>query len=179
MSSTGERRNFLDLLDNDRASAEAKYVALRKRLVFFFRHYDVPDAEDAADETLTRALRKIGEGAVVTTELPNYCFGVARNIVKERKHERVGAELRPDVPVAPQPPATLTPVEQGVLIGQCLCSLTSGERELLMSYFVEDRADLANRLGISPNGLRIRVHRLMQNVRHRIQAAAERKRRNK
>jgi DNA-directed RNA polymerase specialized sigma24 family protein len=170
MSPARGRQSFLALLDQDQKKAETKYIALRQRIVFYLRHHLAPDPEDGADEVLARVLRKLDEGAMVTTGLPNYCFGVARNVARERSQQRIGLELTPDTSACqPAAPRALTAGEQGVLIGQFLGMLTADERNLLLAYFQEDRVALAARLSISPNNLRIRIYKILQFLRSRLQ----------
>ena len=77
------QHRFLELLDPDPARAEEKYRVLRRRLVMFFQQHRAWDSEEAADETIKRAMTRIAEGADVRTGVPAYCYGVARHVFQE------------------------------------------------------------------------------------------------
>src|SRR5215472_13104396 len=61
------------------------YTELRQRLVKFFDWRGCADPEDLADETITRATRRICEGAVIDGVLP-YCYGVAKLVLLEYRN---------------------------------------------------------------------------------------------
>ena len=74
---------FLNLLSSDAEEAARRYNCLHKKLAGFFSLKGLSDPGDAADETIDRAVLKIAAGAIVP-DVEKYCFGIARNIVKER-----------------------------------------------------------------------------------------------
>jgi DNA-directed RNA polymerase specialized sigma24 family protein len=90
-----------------------------------------------------------------------YFYHVARKIHLEYGRKKPDPVLAP----APDPPQELEQRYQ--CLEQCMRRLTSKNRELVLEYYQEEkqakidrRKELANRLGIAANALRIRAHRI-------------------
>lgn len=168
---TGEAlESLLTLLDDDREQAAHKYEQIRRRLVqlFLWRGSRVP--EELADETINRVARKLGEGLEIQSEDPyRYFCGVAHLVFKEllRRDQRQRRSLQ-EIRHHPMPePATPDTEERLVCLERCLAKLERGDRELILQFYrgeksrrISRRKDLAARLGISVNALRVRAHRL-------------------
>jgi len=142
-----------------------QYAALRSRLIKYFRWNRAADAENLADETICRVLRRIAGGAGIHTELGKYCLGVAANVLRETWKAPKQEDLEPGS-AGPRPlrPGALNPVEQAIYLKECLGALPPADRELLAEYHLEDRAALAGRLGTSANGLRLRIFRISRKL---------------
>ncbi len=144
---------------------EERLFGLRRRLVRFFSSRGLAwAADDLADDTILRVLKKLREGLVVDN-LEAYTLGVARNVL----HEFLRA-LPP-----PQPPP-LPPVPSGSdgpefeCLDRCL-ERHDAQSILLRFYGAQDdiknkdaRRSLANLLGISPGALYSRVTDLRRRV---------------
>lgn len=159
--------DFMRLLDEDAAIARERYELLRQRLHFYFRHRCFDDAEDLADEVISRVIRRLREGATVAREtIPSFCYGVARMVALERWKEQPHTV---DVPLDSIQIATSVrhDADTAILIEQFLNQLSADEREVVRDYYWEDREELAKRLGLTPNALRIRVFRLTSYLRDR------------
>lgn len=175
---------LLGALAADRDTAASRYEAIRARLLKFFECRGCPIPEDLADDTINRVARRLYEGRQIWTSEPaSYFYGVARNVLREywaspergferldalpplahpqtdgRRHleaesERLYAERRLDWLIA------------------CLDQLPAESRELILDYYRGDRGErirhrqqLAERLGIPPNALRIRAHRIRERL---------------
>ncbi len=142
----------------------ARYVDLRNRLRKFFDWRGCDDPEDLADETIARAARRIAEGAVSDGVL-QYCYGVAKLVLREyrrrpRKTENLD-EFEEDMGAVD----ARETIDTKVALEQCLRKLPPHEAELLLEYFRSDRSRLADRLGISANALRVRVYRILTELR--------------
>ena len=74
---------FMKHLSTDPDEAGRRYLLLHQKLVAFFCRHQIFDPDDAADETLDRAAKKIAAGAIVP-EIQPYCLGIARFIKQER-----------------------------------------------------------------------------------------------
>ena len=156
--------SLLSWLDPDRELAAAKYEQIRRRLIRLFTCRGRPDAEDLADETIDRVTLKAPEVAPGYVGDPSlYFYGVAQNVFLE--------SLRRKPPQAPPPPPP-DPAEteeaelEDRCLERCMGELAPGSRELLIEYYGDDgrakidhRKELAVRLGVAQNALRIRVHR--------------------
>ena len=158
--------SLLAWLDPDRDLAARKYEQIRRRLIKLFTCRGRPDAEDLADETIDRVTVKAPELSKAYVGDPClYFYGVAHNVFLESLRRRPPRDL------APQTPAPGGEDEEAEREYECLESciekLPPEGRELVLEYYrserrekIDRRKELAARLGIAPNALRIRVHRL-------------------
>lgn len=160
--------SLLSWLDPDRELAAEKYEQIRRRLIKLFNCRGRLDAEDLADETINRVTFKAPDLAREYVGDPGlYFYGVAHKVFLESLRQR------PQVAPAPPPdPAETeeTEREHGCL-DRCMGELPRANRELLIEYYREDgrakiehRKELAARLGVAQNALRIRVHRIRATV---------------
>jgi DNA-directed RNA polymerase specialized sigma24 family protein len=166
---------LLAALDPDRDRAAVAYERLRVRLIGLIRWWGASQPEELADETLDRVARKLEQGVEVGGDsLGAYVRGVARMVFYEwtrrPRPERAALEVAATA-------ATTSGDDHETLahLDRCLAELTASDRALLLRYYGEGRsADvrrrLADELGLSPTGLRVRAHRL----RARIETALKR-----
>jgi DNA-directed RNA polymerase specialized sigma24 family protein len=174
---TGEAFDrLLAALDPDRERAGQAYVLLRRKLVSFFEWRGAANPEECADETLNVAARRIAGGEQVRN-LVSYCAGVARMILLEQHREQGRF-----TPILEDPPSA--PPEDGAgddlqmrCLEHCLDALPAESRELVLAYYqggpgtaIEARKALARRLGIAPNALRIRAHRVRVRLEESVRA---------
>jgi DNA-directed RNA polymerase specialized sigma24 family protein len=165
---TGEAfEALLDALDTDRARAGERYELLRQKLVRFFEWRGARDAEDWADETLNRVARRI-EGGEAVRDVAGYAAGPARMVWLE-----VSKKQNRDVVLVERAPAPVPEEEDAehaarlACLDRCLESLAADQRDLVLEYFagergakIDRRKQIAARLGVEMNALRIRVHRI-------------------
>jgi DNA-directed RNA polymerase specialized sigma24 family protein len=168
---------FLAALDVDRDKAGEKYEHIRLKLLKYFQWCgsDVPDID--ADETINRVIRRIDEGANVHN-LNGYIYGVARLVhaesLKQRNRKR---EFDQGVLLALAAPAgELEAAQYRECLQRCLRHLTKVDREVITEYYKYDKAEkivcrrqLAARLGVSLNTLRIKTHRQRLNLEACVQ----------
>jgi DNA-directed RNA polymerase specialized sigma24 family protein len=149
---------FLRLLDADAGAAEEKYRTLRRKLICFFRQWNCTDLENLADETIHRAHRKWVEGAEISG-LSAYCYGIAKNLRLEvtggAPMEVLSEELRGPAPNS----------DRVILLTQLLDRLAQEDGGFILEYFRGDRKDMAGRLGLTPNALRLRAFRILKTLR--------------
>ncbi|MFY9554259.1 MAG: hypothetical protein WAV20_02955 [Blastocatellia bacterium] len=153
---------FLTWLNPDREQAGAKYEDIRRRLIKIFACRGCPSCEDLADETINRVIRRMQEIADSYTGDPAlYFYGVARNVHLE--YVKKGPTPLP-TPL-PDPPEQKE--KEYACLEQCMKVLTMENRQLVLEYYKEEkqakivhRRELAVRLGIALNALRIRAHRI-------------------
>lgn len=166
---------FLQWLDPDREKAGEKYPVIQARLTRYFtcRGCGV-DADQLADETISRVTRKIEQiaDAYVGERLP-YFLGVSRNVYSEYLKKLI-------VMRTSQPPPAPDSADEKELLDRCLegCMnrLTSENRDLILEYYTGEKSDkiahrrrLADKFGIAPNALRIRAHRIRTDLRHCVE----------
>lgn len=172
---------LLACLDTDRERAGVKYETVRRKLVKFFEWRGAEFPEEHADEAINRVARKIVEGEEIR-DFNHYVGGVARlllmEIFKRRHQERAALERFP----APELPA-----EESVDTGPrvkcfeiCMDALAAENRELIVGYYreekrnkIEHRKELARRLGIPLNALRIRTHRIRAKLEECVHKCVE------
>jgi DNA-directed RNA polymerase specialized sigma24 family protein len=160
--------------DSD-ADAGDEYLRLRRRLMALFRARMIRDAEDLADETLDRVSRRLVEGEDVL-DLLRYCRAVAMHVAQEHWRTQQKYALASTVPAE-----DLSEAERlDGCLDRCLGRMPPDARRLLLDYHgaeganqLSKRAELAIRLRISPNALRIRVHRLREVLRACVERCLE------
>lgn len=167
--------SLLAWLDADREQAGEKYERIRRRLIRIFTCRGCPDAEELADETITRAALKAPEVAKDYVGDPAlYFYGVAQKVFLETLRKR------PPAPAAPPPPDSAEVEREYACLERCMEGLPRENRELVLEYYrdegrakIERRKRLAGRLGIAQNALRIRAHRIRATLQQCVFACLE------
>jgi DNA-directed RNA polymerase specialized sigma24 family protein len=102
-----------------------------------------------------------------------YFYGVAQKVLLESLRKK------PPLPSAlpPTPDEAEETEREHACLDRCMGELTPANRELLLEYYQNDkrakidhRKELAARLGIAQNALRIRVHRIRTTVQECVLA---------
>jgi DNA-directed RNA polymerase specialized sigma24 family protein len=171
---------LLGWLDDRRDSRGDTYLEIRRRLVAYFDRRSRPSPDELADETLTRIGRTLEEtGAIAITPPARYCYVVARLVLledfgRERPHAGVGAASAATSTTGRLPTAAADRVVSRELrsacLERCLSKLKPDQRELVAGYYgdarkesresIDARLEMANRLGITVDRLRIRACRI-------------------
>lgn len=161
---------LLDWLDSDREQAGMKYEDIRHSLINIFSWQGCCDAEDLADETITRVTNKVRELAPAYRGDPAlYFYGVARKMhweVIRREQSAVTSPALENVKHTESPVEPDDFEQQYDCLDECLKELPASDRELILLYYqqegskIDSRRELALALGIAPNNLRVRVHRI-------------------
>lgn len=154
---------LLGWLSPDRELAAAKYEDIRRRLITVFTCRACAEAEELADETFDRVMRKVPEISQSYVGDPAlYFYGVAQKIHLEYLRKK----KRPPPP-APERSAESEPEPAYDCLEECMQKLAAGERDLVLQYYreekrakIEHRKLLAESLGIGLNALRIRAFRI-------------------
>jgi DNA-directed RNA polymerase specialized sigma24 family protein len=160
---------FLHWLDPNRERAGERYERIRRKLITIYAAKGVDSPEDLTDRCIKRVIEKkpwaIAEG--VTPEF--YTLSVARFIYLEWLRERPHLVQLDDRPI---PELQQSDVEEHyACLERCLGKLTDRNRMLVLEYYrynkmakITRRADLARELGIGPNALRLRAHRIRKEL---------------
>jgi len=152
---------LLAWLDPERERAGQRYEEIRLRLIKLFACRGCGEADLLADETINRVARKLPEVAGTYTGDPALYFcGVAHRVHLEYLRRR------PPAPAPVARPAEEVEREYACL-ESCMRELTPDSRELVLQYYMEEkqvkidhRKELARRLGIAINALRLRAFRI-------------------
>jgi RNA polymerase sigma factor (sigma-70 family) len=175
---------ILAWLDPDREIAATMYVQLRQDLANIFKWRGCSDLEGLTDEVFDRVARKVHEVKPTYVGDPRLYFrAVANNLVKETiKKARTRVSLEDvDLPE----PITIASEEEAEKMDQCLQSclrkLSSENRDLIVAYYakekqakIDQRSELAQRMGISVETLRVKAHRLRKSLQECIERCLER-----
>jgi RNA polymerase sigma factor (sigma-70 family) len=181
-------QRLLNWLDGGADSDGYSYVEIRRRLRDYFARKNCRTAEDLADETLTRVARRLEEEGIAFTETPaRYCYIVARFVflehLRETKSHQTVAPLSSTTALQPPAPSTADADEAGArerrlaCLETCLQELDPLNRRIITHYYIgservkiDNRRELADSLGLSPNALTIRASR----IRKRLEACVRR-----
>lgn len=175
-------QQFLKWLDQGVDSGGQKYLEMRRRLVAYFDRKNCPDADELADDTLSRVAQKLDEKGAITGLSPShYCYVVAKFVFLE--YLRRGDQSRVSLEALPgaAQPQSRPPLVAGSGVANaddrlecleyCLNKLPASDRELILTYYhgerrakIEQRAQLALRLGITMNALSISACRIRQRL---------------
>jgi len=151
-------------LNPDREKAAAKYEWIRKRLIKIFVSRGSPTAEELADRTINRVAQKVPEIRDSYVGDPaHYFYGIAKYIWHEELRKQIVPVLAPPAPSVP----TKDKERDYACLEKCLRELSKTDRDLVIAYYqqektakIDHRRKLAEELGLSMNGLRLRAFRI-------------------
>jgi DNA-directed RNA polymerase specialized sigma24 family protein len=175
---------LLARLGPDRESAGSQYEQLRKRLISVFEYRHCHHPEELADETLDRTARKLQEmgAAFVGSDPARYVFGVAWNVARESFRQKTPLPLpeRWEKGAAARKPADGE--SEASCLDRCLDNLSADDQHLALVYHqgqgsakIRRRSELARERGLSPNALRLKMHRITARLRECVLHCLERK----
>lgn len=157
--------------DGDKAAQE--YESTRLKLHRFFDWRRCHESDRLTDEVFDRVTRKLDEGEVISN-ISAYIYSVAKFIFMEWKKKEVETTLLTEThgpAVDPMPLEGEDYDQRTRCFDRCLAELPKDDRETLLEYYaadkrekIEGRTKMAERLGVTPNALRIRVHRIRKGL---------------
>ncbi len=165
---------FLSLLDINRDQAAEKYLSLRERLERFFEWRGCENPEDLTDIVFDRTIKKITEGEKIEN-VQAYCVTVSKYVLMENRREVLKSEeldenARENSSESSQDNSDNEDEfkeKKLKCLDKCLSELPEDKRKLMIGYFDTDektmintRKNLAEKIGINLNSLRIRISRL-------------------
>ncbi len=162
---------------------------MREKLTKYFDNKGCINSPDLADETINRVARKIDEGEYIEKNAFSYYFyGVAKNVLREYLNSPERENVSIDslcLPLELPEPLTdanlsfsqnLDPNLVFDCLEVCLEKLAEEEREIILKYYegeggdkIENRRQLADKLQLNLNNLRIRAFR----IRHRLEKCVD------
>lgn len=165
---------LLGFLASDRDAAVERFVTIWRGLVKMFASRRCYEAEDLADETMFRVARKTRTLKKFEGDFALYIYRVGRFIYLEWLRRN----RQPPEPPPPPPP----PDEDSLnCLDQCLARLSDDDREIAVEYYryegrerINNRKRQAEKLGLSPNALRIRAHKLRALLRECVEECLRR-----
>lgn len=160
---------LLAWLNPDREQAARRYEDIRGRLIRILVHRGCTVAEELADKTINQVARKVGQvKSYYVGDPASYFYGVARNVYSDYINglpEEVSAETETLPAATPEEPDDSEAEHE--CLEKCLGKLTSQNREWILEYYrekegakIEHHKEMARRLGITLNALRILMCRI-------------------
>ena len=162
---------LLAWLNPNRDLAARMYEEIRRDLIKVFGWNKCIDPEGMADETFDRAAKKahqLKDSFEGNRKL--FFYGVANNLIKEYRKTVKSYVSLDEVEIAEGPPAKVeeeTAEAREECLRTCLRELTVEKRELVMAYYakqkrakIDQRVEIAQRLGVSIETLRVRMCRI-------------------
>jgi len=142
-----------------------RYKQLRLKMVKFFGWKRCEDPESLADETIGRMVKNLNAGEALHIDNPYaYIYAIAKHVFMEYLREKRKREaMINNLPDHLQSHSE----EEEDCRKECLRGLSRDNRSLLQRYYAgeEARARLAESLDLTLNALRLRIHRLKQELR--------------
>jgi len=164
---------LLNCFSSDRDEAAVQYDLAYRKVVRYFEWRSIVRAEACADETMDRVARRITEGKQIDKPMA-YIFGVAHHVFQEVLDDEKRAITLEDAPqeyLRRDPPEPVDPDVRLICFDRCLDELEVENRKLMLGYYegegrekIENRLELARKLKIPLNALRIRVHRIKRTL---------------
>lgn len=161
---------FLRWLNPQVEKAGDEYERLRFRLITFFSSRQCLYADELADVTINRTIKKISQLNAETIDNKSaYVYSIAKYVYLESlRKEKTFLELEEKHFVA-------KPLEETDFSGKCLDSclgkLDFDQRKFILEYFSESKAQkialhkkTAENLEISPTALRMKASRIKQKL---------------
>jgi len=171
---------MLAWLNPDRGAAADLYLELRHSLVKIFAWNRCSDPDGMADETFDRVARQIGRLKETYEGNPNlFFYGVANNLIREyqkkiKTHVPIEDVELPDESGQESDAELLLAREE--CLRKCLLALSLEKREQVLAYYakekhakIDHRAEMARKLGISVENLRVRMCRIRVALEDRIE----------
>ncbi|MCI0485006.1 MAG: hypothetical protein L0229_00120 [Blastocatellia bacterium] len=152
-------------LEPELPSFEKRYRQLRLKLIKFFTWRRCQDADNLADETISRVVKNILAGEVVRADNPySYVYGIAKYVFMEYLRDKKKRQE-----IVDNFPDARPPVEEDVRDCrlQCLQKLPLDKRQLLEEYYSNEssREELADMHHITLNALRLQIHRIKNDLK--------------
>lgn len=158
---------LLDWLALDREQAALRYEEIRWRLIQIFEARGCPAPEELADRTFDRVCEKVQDIAENYIGDPaRYIYGVAQKIYLE------SLRRKPLLRFLPPSNEALDIEREYQCLEDCMASLPEETRQMVLEYYndekkalIEKRKAMAERLGIKAAALRLRMHRVREDLR--------------
>lgn len=181
---------ILAWLNPDRDVAGTIYVQLRQDLTKIFTWNRCPDPDGLTDEVFDRVAKKVHDVRQTYVGDPKlYFYGVARNLIKEIP-KKIKAQMSLQGTEPASDPRRETEQETAHMredcLRSCLQKLSKEKRELIVAYYARDkqakidhRTDMARRLGISVETLRVKAFRIRAALEQCLERCIDRMAQNK
>jgi DNA-directed RNA polymerase specialized sigma24 family protein len=167
---------LLKWLDEGKSSDGRRYLEMSRRLADYFDRKNCLNSLELADETLNRVARRLEEETIVIETPAKYCYIVAKYVFLEDLRAKDRYPLSIDDGVALRS-SSLVRTDAGIddqrmdCLDACSAKLIFSDRDLIVGYYfgkerqkINNRRDIAKKLGISVNALSIRACRIREKL---------------
>lgn len=160
---------MLGWLDEDREIAGQKYEKIRLRLIKILQYRGCFNAEELADATFDRVVRKIDRVIETCKTAPvQYFLGVANHIYQEFSNRTPKFEELPDVLTYQEADVNEEEFQiQSGCLKKCMEKLSVEQRAFILEYYAEQtaarikkRKQLAEMAGAGKTNVRVQAFRL-------------------
>lgn len=180
---------LLTWFSSDKKQAALIYENIRHKLLKFFEWRGCVHPEECIDQTIDRVISKVLQGEEIRTKNQYlYFLGVARNVLREYwKTQKKKSSSLDELPQSQLPSIDPEEIENQQLgeqlwqkrldcMKRCLQALSEEKRVMITGYYqgekrtkIQNRQRLAQRLQLSENALRIRTHRIRDELEACVQ----------
>jgi DNA-directed RNA polymerase specialized sigma24 family protein len=172
---------LLTWLSSNPENGAERYEKVRQRLIKYFAcNGGGDDAEDLADKTLDRVMKRLERGEIpepFTGDKTLYFLAFARNIRMEHYNSR-----KREPPRRVIDPDRMQAEAEDACLQECARILRREDRWLAIEYYRFDKttkvahhSNLADRFELTKAGLRTRIHRIREQLRPCIKECLERR----
>ncbi len=160
--------DILEKLEPTAPTAQEAYKQCRSKMVKFFQWRFCEDSVALADETIARFIERHSSGTQVAQDkLYSYLYAIALHVFYEFLRKKKKADrIRDKIKELWHLPA-LGSDKRWECQKHCLDRLESDKEDLLERYYLTDEEpeDIAIDIGITVGTLRLRIHRIKQELR--------------
>lgn len=146
------------------SGAEEAYKRCRHKLIKFFQWRSCEDSEGLADDTVARLVQNHSSGTEIHSHNQySYLYGIAFHVFQEfLRQKRKVEQIKDNWRLPGHIPDKYLDCKK-----MCFEALSSDKQELLERYYGSNATpdDIAKALGISVGALRLRIHRIKEELR--------------
>ena len=151
-------------LEPECSDAREAHKRCRHKLIKFFQWRSCEDSDELADDTIARLFQQHSSGTEIRSDNPySYVYAIALNVFLEflRKKQRIEKIKSTWTPPRPITDKNLDCKKE------CFAKLSSDKQEILERYYgsSENPEIIAQALGITVGALRLRIHRIKEELR--------------
>jgi DNA-directed RNA polymerase specialized sigma24 family protein len=159
---------LLEKLEPTAPTTQEAYKRCRSKMVKFFQWRGCEDSAALADETIARFVEQHASGTQVDPDkLYSYLYAIALHVFYEFLRKKKKADRIRDKIKELWPARVLGSDKKSECQKHCLERLEGDKEALLGRYYFtnEEPADIADDTGITVGTLRLRIHRIKQELR--------------
>lgn len=163
--------DLMDFIGPDPVVADQKIEKLLKHLARSLEMHGCQDPDEVAAEALYRALKKLDKVTDISTSgFRAYVFGFAKNVVREGWKQVPRSQQLDEIAWQAESSRNddTAQIEARLMLSEMKRLLTSEKWEILCRYSTEENHEAhANELNMSVGHLRVKVHRIREELKEK------------